>query len=75
MSPNAGDGGGGGCCGASANEYYCAFGAQINFGDLTPYLAYGWIEGIGQELVNKVSQDFFISFLFIFLLGTKFEKI
>jgi hypothetical protein len=24
----------------SANEYSCAHGAQINFGDLTPYLAY-----------------------------------
>jgi hypothetical protein len=36
MSPNAG-----GCCGVSANEYSCAHGAQINFGDLTPYLTYG----------------------------------
>ncbi len=25
-------------CGVSANEYSCAHGAQINFGDLTPYL-------------------------------------
>jgi hypothetical protein len=24
----------------SANEYSCAHGAQINFGDLTPYLTY-----------------------------------
>ncbi len=65
MSPNAGDGkGGGGCGGVSANEYNCALGAQINFGDLTPYLAYGWIEGVGQELVNKVTQDFFISQFF-----------
>jgi hypothetical protein len=39
MSPNAGEGGCG--CGASANEYSCAHGAQINFGDLTPYLTYG----------------------------------
>jgi hypothetical protein len=31
MSPNAG---------SSANEYSCAYGAQINFGDLTPYLTY-----------------------------------
>jgi hypothetical protein len=31
-------GGGGGCdCEVSANEYSCAHGAQINFGDLTPY--------------------------------------
>jgi hypothetical protein len=28
---------GGGVCGVSANEYSCAHGAQINFGDLTPY--------------------------------------
>jgi hypothetical protein len=34
-----GEGGGGG--GVSANEYSCAHGAQINFGDLTPYLTYG----------------------------------
>jgi hypothetical protein len=27
--------------GVSANEYSCAHGAQINFGDLTPYLTYG----------------------------------
>jgi hypothetical protein len=29
-----------GSCGVSANEYSCAHGAQINFGDLTPYLKY-----------------------------------
>ncbi len=28
-------------CGVSADEYSCAHGAQINFGDLTPYLTYG----------------------------------
>jgi hypothetical protein len=39
MSPNAGVWGGG-YCRASANEYSCAHGAQINFGDLTPYLTY-----------------------------------
>ncbi len=27
-------------CGVSANEYSCAHGAQMNFGDLTPYLTY-----------------------------------
>jgi hypothetical protein len=32
MSPNPGG------CGVSANEYSYAQGAQINFGDLTPYL-------------------------------------
>jgi hypothetical protein len=37
MCPNAG---GGGSCGVSANEYSCAHGAQINFGDPTPYLTY-----------------------------------
>ncbi len=30
----------GGSCGVSANEYSCTHGAQINFGDLTPYLTY-----------------------------------
>jgi hypothetical protein len=34
-----GDGGGGGC-GVLANEHSCAHGAQMNFGDLTPYLTY-----------------------------------
>ncbi len=28
-------------CGVSADEYSCAKGAQINFGDLTPYSTYG----------------------------------
>jgi hypothetical protein len=27
---------------ASALEYSCALGAQINFGDLTPHLTYAW---------------------------------
>jgi hypothetical protein len=35
--------GGGGGCGVLANEYSCAHGAQINFGDLTPYLTYGYV--------------------------------
>ncbi len=38
MIPNAGGGRG---LRGSANEYSCAHGAQINFGDLTPYLTYG----------------------------------
>jgi hypothetical protein len=38
MSPNAGGEVG---CGASDNEFSCAHRAQINFGDLTPYLTYG----------------------------------
>jgi hypothetical protein len=41
MSPNAGGGGEWGSGGVSANEYSCTHGAQINFGDLTPYLTYG----------------------------------
>ncbi len=36
MSPSAG----GGDFGVLAKEYSCAHGAQINFGDLTPYLAF-----------------------------------
>jgi hypothetical protein len=32
--------GGGGGSGVSANEYSCAPGALINFGNLTPYLTY-----------------------------------
>jgi hypothetical protein len=43
MSPNAG---GGGSYGVSANEYSYAPGAQINFGDLTPFLTY---EGSNQS--------------------------
>jgi hypothetical protein len=36
MSPNGGEGGR--LRGLSANEYSCAHGAQVNFGNLTPYL-------------------------------------
>ncbi len=43
ISPNAGGRGGEGSCGISANEYSCAHGAQISFGDLTPYLSYALI--------------------------------
>ncbi len=46
MSPNAWGGGG---CDVSANEYSCAHGSQINFGDLTPYLTYGCWWGRGLE--------------------------
>jgi hypothetical protein len=35
--------GGIGGCRVSANMYSCAHGAQINFGNLTPYLTYGTI--------------------------------
>jgi hypothetical protein len=41
MSPNA-EGRGGGGCRVSANEYFCAHGAQKFFGDLTPYLTYDY---------------------------------
>jgi len=34
---------GGGGCGVSANANSCAHGAQMNFGDLTPYLTYVFI--------------------------------
>jgi hypothetical protein len=34
---------GGGGCGVSANDYRCAHGAQVNFGDLNPYSTYGCI--------------------------------
>jgi hypothetical protein len=37
MSPNAGRGG---IAGVSADENSCAHGAQMNFGDLTPYLTF-----------------------------------
>jgi hypothetical protein len=37
MSSNVGGGGG---CGVLANEYSCAYGAQINFRDLTANLTY-----------------------------------
>ncbi len=40
MSTNSGGGGGGRVAG---NEDTCAHGAQINFGDLTPYLTYDLI--------------------------------
>jgi hypothetical protein len=37
-------------CGVSANEYSCPHGAQINFGDLTPYLIY---ESKNKAVVKK----------------------
>ncbi len=41
MSPNArGKGGEGGYCGVSDNEFSCTHGAQINFGNLTPYVTF-----------------------------------
>jgi hypothetical protein len=49
MSQNAGYGG---SCRESTNEFSCAHGAQINFGDLTPYLTYGLHEGNTEEENN-----------------------
>ncbi len=42
----------GGSSGVSANEYSCAHEAQIYFGDLTPYLTYGYEPW-------RLSSDFF----------------
>jgi hypothetical protein len=42
----------GGGFGVSANEYSCTHGAQINFGDLTPYLTYGCVG-------DHILQDFY----------------
>jgi hypothetical protein len=46
----------GGSCGVSANEHSCAHGAQINFGDLTPYSTYAQdaprVDKIGQPRVT-----------------------
>jgi hypothetical protein len=39
-------------CGVSANEYSCAHGAQINFGDFTPYLTYRNISGKSQQIFS-----------------------
>ncbi len=44
MTPNAGGGG----CDVSVDEYSCTHGAQINFGDLIPYLT-PMIEATGKE--------------------------
>jgi hypothetical protein len=43
FEPKFGGGGGEGVCRISANEFSCAHGAQINFGDLTPNLTYGFV--------------------------------
>jgi hypothetical protein len=40
-------------CGVSANEYSGTHGAQINFGDLTPYLTYAPERSL-IFLVNKI---------------------
>ncbi len=50
MSPNARAWRGEGVAGGSANEYSCAHGAQINFGDLTPFLTYRSIPAISSTV-------------------------
>jgi hypothetical protein len=49
-----------GSCGASVNEYSFAHGAQINFGDLTPYLTYGLIIITHLSGVGLKHGDFFL---------------
>jgi hypothetical protein len=64
MSPNAGGGVG---CGASANEYSCTHvyscmhGAQINIGDLTPYLIYD-LSLSYREFATKTKLKFDLAF-------------
>jgi hypothetical protein len=61
---------GSGGCGVSANEYSCAHGAQINFGDLTPYITYD----LGCTL--KCEIYFTLNYCFTFLaLSSEYEKI
>jgi hypothetical protein len=55
--------GGGYGCGVSANEYRCAHGAQINFGDLTPYLTYNTCYETPASRRNALG---LISFVFCF---------
>jgi hypothetical protein len=63
MSPNAG---GWGVTGVSANEYSCAHGAQINFGDLTPYLTYdcAFLRGrLEHEKVTSFTASYLLQYL------------
>jgi hypothetical protein len=57
MSPNAGDGGGRVAGSLSANEYSCAYGAQINFGDLTPHLTYDSHGGDGGRILISTAKE------------------
>jgi hypothetical protein len=50
-----GDGG----CGVSDNEYSCAHGAQVNFGDLTPYLTFDLSEKYFQD--HSLTQEYFMN--------------
>ncbi len=49
--------GGGGCCGVSANKYSFAHGAQINFGDLTPFWTYAHVRGAASWIGRGFSWD------------------
>jgi hypothetical protein len=51
FEPNCGGGG----CGASANEYSCAHGAPINFGDLTSYLISNWLAYLPLQKLAEAS--------------------
>jgi hypothetical protein len=54
-----GMGGGGVGCGVSANEYSCAHGAQINFGDRTLYLTYiCMVKAEEQQCRMRISMDY-----------------
>ncbi len=46
MSPKPGGGG----LRVSANEYSCAYGDQINFEDLNPYLTYDQLNAVGLNM-------------------------
>jgi hypothetical protein len=37
----------------TANEYSCVHGAQINFGDVTPYLTYGFYISVQKPAVER----------------------
>jgi hypothetical protein len=62
IAPNAGGGG----CGVSTNEYSCAHGAQINFGDLTPYLTYDLLH-YGTGLAIGLPKDGLASWVGLYL--------
>jgi hypothetical protein len=50
-------GGGGGGAGFQPNEYSCGHGAQINFGDPSPYLTYVFTVGDSLLLANNPTQQ------------------
>jgi hypothetical protein len=71
MSPNAGGREGVvAAYGVLANEYKCAHGAQINFGDLTPYLTYAAKPASAPSFLHAA----FLSDLVITILCTLFEN-